>query len=167
VSEATVNTIIGTRASETHSGGSGIDLISGLAGRDFLFGNDGNDVLIGGAGNDVLTGGAGADAFRFLSSSEGADNITDFVSRLDLIEISASGFGGRLVSGSDLAGTGQFVANTTGRADSLRGTGQFVYETNAGKLWWDVDGVGAQKPALIAVFDNMVTLSASDFWIIS
>ena len=44
---------------------------------------------------DILTGGTGADRFIFNSVADGLDTITDFNSaESDLIQISASGFGG-------------------------------------------------------------------------
>ena len=49
-----------------------------------------------GSREDVLTGGAGADVFTLQTASQGPDEITDFVSGVDRIFISANGFGGGL-----------------------------------------------------------------------
>src|SRR3546814_9171761 len=61
---------------------------AGAGGADKLYGGDGPDHLIGGSGNDLLAGGAGADWFVFASGS-GADEIIDFVSGADHIDLSA------------------------------------------------------------------------------
>ena len=76
-------------------GWTGNDRLYGGTGTDFLGGEAGNDTLSGGAGKDMLTGGTGADRFVFDSVADGLDTITDFNSaESDLIQISASGFGG-------------------------------------------------------------------------
>ncbi|MBE0546227.1 MAG: cadherin-like domain-containing protein, partial [Rubrivivax sp.] len=60
------------------SGGSKDDELYGGSDADVLIGNAGNDVLSGGDGNDRLSGGAGSDVFRYASSFNGTDRITDF-----------------------------------------------------------------------------------------
>jgi Ca2+-binding RTX toxin-like protein len=64
------NTITGTAAGDTLSGGDGNDTLYGLAGADKLNGGNGNDILVGDAGNDRLDGGAGYDT---LSGGDGND----------------------------------------------------------------------------------------------
>ncbi|MBO9695139.1 MAG: M10 family metallopeptidase C-terminal domain-containing protein [Sphingopyxis sp.] len=82
---------------DTLEGGDGNDWLYGdgrestaavAGGADRLYGGDGPDHLIGGGGNDLLSGGAGADWFVFAPGS-GADEITDFVSGADHIDLSA------------------------------------------------------------------------------
>ena len=77
-------------------GGGGNDRLNGKDNNfDTLHGGGGNDTLVGGRGKDILTGGTGADRFIFNSVADGLDTITDFNSaESDLIQISASGFGG-------------------------------------------------------------------------
>lgn len=72
--------ITGGTASDYLRGGSGNDVLRGGAGTavDYLWGDDGNDLLIGDRGNDILTGGAGADSFRWLTTADANDRITDF-----------------------------------------------------------------------------------------
>lgn len=83
--------------------GWGNDTIFGGGGDDLFFGNWGNDVISGGIGNDrieggqdddTLSGGDGADSFVFISDI-GADEITDFVSGIDRLQLSASLVGNR------------------------------------------------------------------------
>ena len=82
---------------DTLEGGEGNDWLYGdgrdsaatvIGGADKLYGGDGPDHLIGGGGNDLLTGGAGADWFVFAPGS-GADEISDFASGMDHIDLSA------------------------------------------------------------------------------
>lgn len=82
---------------DTLEGGDGDDWIYGDGrvwdatvggGADKLYGGSGTDHLIGGGGNDLLTGGSGADWFVFTPGS-GADEISDFTSGADHIDLSA------------------------------------------------------------------------------
>ena len=86
--------------------------------------------------------------------------------RDDVIQISASGFGGGLSTSTSLASAARFVANTTGLSNAPAGTGQFIYETDAAKLWWDADGSGAGAATEIASFAAGTTLSSSDIVLI-
>ncbi|QCB56119.1 calcium-binding protein [Sphingopyxis sp. PAMC25046] len=82
---------------DTLEGGDGADWLYGdgresaatvAGGDDKLYGGDGPDHLIGGGGDDLLAGGAGADWFVFAPGS-GADEISDFTSGADHIDLSA------------------------------------------------------------------------------
>ena len=101
------------------------------------------------------------------SGFPGTDTITDFSPVDDSIAISAAGFGGGLTAGMNLAATGRFIANVTGTASSAVGVGQIVYETDIGKLWWDVDGSGAGARVAIANFTGLPSVTASDLIIIA
>ena len=69
-------------------GEGGNDQMYGGAGNDTLAGGVGKDQLSGGLGDDVLTGGGWADVFIFNGAvNEGADLITDFRNRTDIIRI--------------------------------------------------------------------------------
>jgi Ca2+-binding RTX toxin-like protein len=69
----------GRVADETHSGGTGSDILRGLGGSDTLSGQGGADQLIGGDGADYLYGGAGVDSLDggnngdWLDGGTGAD----------------------------------------------------------------------------------------------
>jgi hypothetical protein len=140
---------VGTRWNDTLQGLGGNDLLQGGAGRDVLFGGNGNDTLDGGAGNDVLVGGpgrdvlmggAGADVFRFAATTHagnggGRDQITDFVSGLDRMDLS--------LIDADTTTPGvrdpfDFIGNTlfSGTAGELR------YTPGNGILSGDVNGDG-------------------------
>ena len=76
------------------TGNDAANRLAGGAGKDSLIGGAGADTLAGEAGTDLLTGGAGADVFLFSALSElglgkTRDVITDFVSGVDKIDLSA------------------------------------------------------------------------------
>jgi len=68
-------------------------IIRGGFGKDKLAGGAGNDTLSGGAGDDVLTGGPGADRFVLGGVDLGRDQITDFDSANDILDVSAPFWG--------------------------------------------------------------------------
>lgn len=91
------DTLLGRADADTLEGGDGNDWLYGdgrestatvAGGTDKLYGGDGADHLIGGGGNDLLVGGAGTDWFVFATGS-GADEIGDFTSGADHIDLSA------------------------------------------------------------------------------
>ncbi len=139
------------------TGNASDNTMSGNGAANMLNGMDGNDWLRGGGGNDTLTGGAGADTFVFEhpGGANGLDHITDFVSGEDKLSFHAADFG--LATGAVLAGD-QFSDH--GRVGT---DGQFLYNTTTHTLYWDPDGTGPQGAVSIVVFDNAVTLHASDF----
>jgi Ca2+-binding RTX toxin-like protein len=75
------DTLTGTDAPDTLSGGAGNDLLDGGAGPDTLWGGIGNDLLHGGDGNDRLFGGDDDDALYadgggdYLSGGAGNDTL--------------------------------------------------------------------------------------------
>ncbi|MFN6465135.1 MAG: beta strand repeat-containing protein [Nostoc sp. DedVER02] len=153
------NTLNGGAGDDTlrAGGSSGNNLLSGGAGNDYfdisgsyssttnfdsrstgnntLDGGSGNDTLIGGNGNDILIGGSGIDTFVFNSyNNEGVDTIYDFNATNELIQVSASGFGGGLSIGS--LQTSQFTIGTSATAIAQR----FIYDDSTGGLFFDQDG---------------------------
>lgn len=77
--------LVGTSGDDLLIGFRGRDVLRGKDGDDDLFGDEGRDKLIGGAGDDILTGGAGKDTFVFNANTAGADIITDFEYKDELI----------------------------------------------------------------------------------
>ena len=132
---ALANTITGTPAANAIDGGAGADTLSGA---------DGNDTLTGGAGNDRLTGGNGADRFRFVTTGDGTDTITDFASGSDKILINAANFG--LVAGS--------TANLVVNGNPSSGAAVFLYTSATGGLAFDADGNGAGAAVPLALLSN-------------
>lgn len=147
-------------------GGDGRDLLVGDDGVDRMDGGKGNDSLIGRGGKDILKGGKGADSFILGAVSQAGDRIRDFVSGEDEIVISVSGLPSDITPGMDLLATGRFVANLSGRA-TTPGLGQFVYDTDEGKLFWDIDGKGGVKGVLVAALDGAPPLSVTDLILVA
>ena len=118
------------------SGYLGNDSLQGLGGNDTILGNAGNDTLSGGDGVDWLTGGAGADRFVFNTADALAnpDTITDFVSGVDKIGLSASVFGG------------------LGTVGTIRGllADYLTYDNGTGALYYDADGAGGNAAVQFA-----------------
>jgi Ca2+-binding RTX toxin-like protein len=180
--------LYGAFGSDTISGGAGDDLLrgdsptrfvigetsgnllSGDDGNDTLFGSLGSDTLIGGAGNDQLYGnlygsaisGTG-DYYRFdtYGGNAGVDQIYYFNVDRDTIQISASGFGGGLVSGTTLSAD-QFVLGTA----ALDSNDRFIYDGTTGALYYDVDGSGTTAQVQIATLSTGLALTQNDFQII-
>ena len=83
--------IAGLGGDDELRGRRGDDIIDGGAGDDKVKGDAGDDVLNGGVGSDIYDGGVGADTFVF--EADGAlDKISDFVSGVDVIDLTAYGF---------------------------------------------------------------------------
>ncbi|CAN5223995.1 hypothetical protein BH10PSE4_BH10PSE4_08270 [soil metagenome] len=121
-----------------------------------LTGGTGSDTLDGAAANDVLTGGQGADHFRFDGPTFGQDQITDFLSGTDVIELSGAGFG--LAS---LAGVTLVVDGTATAA----GTPTLHYYANGG-LSFDANGGGAGDAVFFATLQGHPSLAITDFQLV-
>lgn len=164
-------------------GGSGEDSLVGIIADGTLMGGDGHDsltgsgVLIGGAGDDVLRGGgltprlvgrAGADGFDLsqMVLAHCFARVLDFDAaagdRVLLHRASESRLGVTLPSGA--LTEGDFVANLTGQATARRP--QLMYETDAGRLWWDADGLGGAPRDLLAILVGAPPLTAADIVIL-
>ncbi|MGD1912353.1 MAG: calcium-binding protein, partial [Rivularia sp. (in: cyanobacteria)] len=130
------------------------DRLVGGNGNDTLLGGVGEDTLIGGAGNDTLVGGTGADRFRFNSTSEGIDTITDFnEGSIDQILIDQSGFGGGLTIG--IIDVSQLFIGSSASSSSHR----FIYDDSTGDLFFDADGNGS---AAQVQFANLLPFTGID-----
>ncbi|HEY9862477.1 MAG TPA: carbohydrate-binding domain-containing protein [Candidatus Obscuribacterales bacterium] len=145
-----------------------IENLTGSSFDDILVGNNEANVLEGGNGKDQLTGMGSADTFAYRNVLEGGDTITDFATN-DLLQISASGFGGGLVAGVALslanAATGVFVSGSNPTA--IGSSANFLYNATNGILSFDQDGVGSGTAVAIATFNTLPSLSANQFVITS
>lgn len=149
-------TLTGSSDNNTLSGAGDNDTLSGGAGNDTLSGGAGNDTLSGGAGNDRLTGGSGADGFRFTSTAEGQDTLTDFsTTQGDTLIFKSTNFG-NLTPGA-LSGS-RFAANSNGSATNT--TQRFLFNTTTRLLSYDVDGTGGNAAIALATL-NITTLTAA------
>lgn len=110
--------LTGGTGNDILDGGLGADTLIGGSGADTLDGGGGNDLLIGGLGDDFLEGDAGSDIFRYLATTNGAqqnngfvlgdvgDHIVDgFTSGSDTFELVNSAFGFGTFTGALSDGT--------------------------------------------------------------
>ncbi|WP_146140422.1 Calx-beta domain-containing protein [Zobellella endophytica] len=155
------NRLTGNDAANQLNGGGGHDILLGNGGNDLLIGNVGNDTLIGGGGLDTLTGGTGADNFKFLTATQGADNITDFTSGVDRVQVVSRNFA-NLAPGSLAAN--RLVADGSALSS---GVAAFIYNTQSGVLSFDRDGLGGAAASHVATLTGPKTLLASDIQVVS
>jgi Ca2+-binding RTX toxin-like protein len=128
--------------------GSGNFHATGTSGAETIIGGAGNDVLDGAGGADHLTGGAGADTFVFDYANQGAVVLNDFTTGEDKIDLA-------FISGADFLLGG---AGTNGVA----GHATLVYDQNAGKLYYEADGLAIHK-VLLASLSLHPDMHATDF----
>jgi Ca2+-binding RTX toxin-like protein len=168
------DTLVGDAGNDTLDGGDGIDNLNGGAGADAFRGGIGNDTIVGDVGNDTINGGAGADRltgglnsdiFVFLANTEGSDTITDFnpAAGQDIFQISRAGFGNVLPVGALPAAN--FASNLTGTATAA--APQILYDTDAGTLFFDLDGTGAVARAQLATLQGLPVLTVANFTVIA
>jgi Ca2+-binding RTX toxin-like protein len=156
------DTVYGGLGNDYIQGGFNGDRLYGEEGNDDLRGGNGLDLIVGGVGNDTirgakgtdtLTGGEGADVFIFHTDLDGTinvDTITDFVSGVDRIELSATIFGNAGAVGANV-GLSQYI----------------TYNAATGVLSYDQDGTGAGAAKAFAILgtDSHPTSVDNIFWI--
>ncbi len=150
-------------AGAQNTNGAGSDILMGiedLVGSQFGDRLTGN-ALEGGGSNDSLNGGAGADAFKFWTTSEGTDRITDLTSGSDKIEVVSANFGALPVGA--LAASRFKAAGTP----LTNGNAVFIYNAATGALSFDSNGNGAGGVSQIAILTGPKTLVASDIQVVS
>lgn len=135
-----------------------------LTGNEFsnaIYGNGGSNRIDGGLGNDILYGNGGADTFVF-GSALGADNVdqlTDFQSGTDRLELDHRIFGG-IATG--VLATSAFVLGT----QAVDADDRIIYNAATGALYYDADGVGGTAAVQFAVLNPSASLTAGDFLIV-
>ena len=149
--------LLGGSFNDTLNGNNGNDNLNGVLGNDRINGGNGDDILIGNGGNDTLVGGNGADVFRYNNTAEGVDIINDYSSGEDIIEVSASGFGGGLTRGGSILAT-QFRLGTSATTSDHR----FIYDSSNGNLFFDRDGNGILPQELLVTLNNSPSLTANN-----
>ncbi|MEA5575243.1 Calx-beta domain-containing protein [Anabaena sp. UHCC 0451] len=163
---AVSSTIINDDGTLNQQGTSGSDyievgstrILSGLGGNDILIGSQSSEILVGGQGSDTLTGGDNFDTFLFSNSFEGVDKITDFNVDQDLIQVSAAGFGGGLIAGTNIA-SDQFslgIATASTR---------FIFNKPSGGLYFDIDGSGSTAAVQIASLTANLNLTGDNIFV--
>jgi phosphodiesterase/alkaline phosphatase D-like protein/Ca2+-binding RTX toxin-like protein len=160
-----IENLLGSRFDDRLVGDHAANVLNGGDGDDTLIGNGGNDTLTGGTGADTLNGGSGQNTFFYSSPYfAGVDEIQGFSVVNDTLAISASGFGGGLMSGVSLVAETNFFSGTTPAATTVPA---FLYDTDDQILSWDTNGSVADGVLSIAHFNTAVALTADDFAILA
>jgi serralysin len=170
---AAANVINAGGGDDSLYGGDGSDRLSGEDGNDHLYGDDGSDRLSGGAGSDVLNGGAGSDklyggagsdvfVFDTLLSATNRGRIADFNVLDDTIQLDQSIFT-KIAAGTLDAGA--LATNTSGNAADA--SDRINYETDTGKLFYDMDGTGSAAKVEFALIGKNLALTHADFFILA
>ena len=154
--------LFGEGGNDTINGGAGVDHLSGGIGDDILIGGGENDFLQGGAGNDILTGGSGDDIFFFdMAGAANADEIADFSSGSDVIQLDRAGAFDALTGLGELDPSVFRFGTSAGDAAA-----RIIYQKATGNIWYDPDGNGAEIAQLIATVAPGTELTASDFEVV-
>ncbi|MFZ2724909.1 MAG: M10 family metallopeptidase C-terminal domain-containing protein, partial [Methylococcaceae bacterium] len=113
------DSLAGGIGNDTITGGISNDTISGGTGNDNLAGGVGNDTLVSDSGTDSLSGGTGNDRFTFLTVTTG-NVITDFVSGVDKINVSAIDANSQTTTNDTFSFIGIAAFNSTNATAQLR-----------------------------------------------
>ncbi len=151
------NKLLGNDGINVLDGGDGNDTLSGGKGNDTLLGGNGNDQLTGGAGFDMLTGGGDADSFRFLNIADSSlatpDQITDFLSGVDKIDLSA------IDADTTVSGDQAFTLVMGNHADK----GQIAAYLSGGTLVLDINNDNDAQIEMRIVLLNHPAITTTDF----
>ncbi len=136
-----------------------------LTGNEFaneLYGNAGANVLNGGLGGDYLQGFGGADSFAFTTALGGGniDQIADFLSGTDKIQLDDAIF--TQIGALGGLNPNAFVVGTAAADLSDR----IIYNNATGQLFYDADGTGGTAAVQFATLLGNPAISASDFQVI-
>ena len=164
---AIVDTVIGAGGSQLFFLQGGNDIAFGNGGDDAIAGQAGRDRIDGGNGNDTMNGGNGNDTFVFstvLNAASNVDNIEDFATGHDTIELSAGMFSG-LAAG--ILKAAAFVSGS-GLTEAADASDRIIYDTSTGDVYFDADGTGSGSTAILfaTLANHPADLAASDFMVV-
>ncbi|MGB0262353.1 MAG: M10 family metallopeptidase [Henriciella sp.] len=127
-------------------GGGAKDRLNGDAGNDDLSGGFGADRLFGGSGNDTLTGGDGGDTFRFeVSGGSDADQVVDFSSQDDRVEVVDGGFNSFAEVQAALSQSGSSTILTLSSGDTVEFLNTVISDFTASNLVLVRSDISAQS----------------------
>ncbi len=170
------DTLTGSGLGNRLSGGKGGDRLFGMDGNDTLLGGAGADLLVGGNGQDTLVGGTQADRFLITARSDFPYHIPPEASDWDLIADFSSAAGDKIQLDSKIfAGLAANAAlspdaflSAAGATKAETGAHRIIYNSDDGRLYYDVDGIGGKSSVLIAQIGQSThaAISTSDFEIV-
>ncbi|HWI36811.1 MAG TPA: calcium-binding protein, partial [Burkholderiales bacterium] len=142
--------------------------ITGSSVANVLHGGSGADTIDGRAGNDTLTGAAGADTFVFdqAAGATNADQVMDFVSGTDTLQLDARVMAALGASGRFSTEDPRFYA-APGASSGHDVDDRIVYDTTTGELWYDRDGSVGETPQLLATLQGAPSLAATDIVVVN
>jgi Ca2+-binding RTX toxin-like protein len=128
-----------------------------------IIGNAGNNLISGAGGADKLTGLGGSDTFVFNTapSHSNVDVITDFNVSHDTVWLDNTIFSALSIGALPAV---QFTANASGVA--VDGNDRIVYETDTGRLMYDVNGSAAGGAVHFATLKPNLALTNQDFFVV-
>ena len=151
---------------EPSQGRDGNDTLFGLTGHDTLLGGSGNDWLQGDGWSDTLSGGSGSDSFVWAEAGTSqVDRVLDFEHGTDELVFDESYFRALGAPGPWLEGDGRFFASA-GPTSGHDSDDRLVYNTSTGSLYYDADGSGSGASLIVATFQGIPTITASDITVI-
>jgi Ca2+-binding RTX toxin-like protein len=155
------DTIFGQGGNDVLRGDAGNDYLSGDAGNDKFYGGAGDDTINGGVGKDTLIGDAGSDRFVFdaTAGSLNVDKIVDFDITADFMVFMQSVFTELDIGpGSTLAASNFHTGTAATTADH-----HIIYDSAAGKLMYDADGVGGAAQMMVTTLTAGLALTNQGF----
>ncbi|MBI3917012.1 MAG: type I secretion C-terminal target domain-containing protein, partial [Betaproteobacteria bacterium] len=136
--------------------------IEGTSAGETLTGNAGDDILVGGGGADTLIGNAGSDQFKYATTGEGQDTITDFtIGNLDagmgVVDPNADVLNLQDV----LAGVGATIDNAVVANDADTVDGYIYFTVSGTTATLHVDPTGGGNGPALATFSVGADTTAS------
>jgi Ca2+-binding RTX toxin-like protein len=143
----------------------GSTAVTGTASADRFVGAAGADSFSGGDGRDTYTGASGSDTFVFDAAlgSNNIDRLTDFNPADDTMVVNKAAFGADFRLGS-LGGQDDFFAGSSPVA--LGSDDALLYDTDDGRLFFDVNGQAQGGATKVAVLQGAPQLGADDILIV-
>ncbi|GAB1391860.1 hypothetical protein MASR1M60_00230 [Rhodocyclaceae bacterium] len=141
--------------------GAGDDKIIAGAGNDKISAGAGNDTVHGGAGKDKVLLGTGMDVFVFDTLAPGgADILEQFNADEDKFAFDADLFG----SFADGFSSDNLVVGAKAKASNY--DDYLLFDTKKGKLYFDADGVGRDKPILLVTIKLTLSGISEDSFVL-
>lgn len=149
-----------------------VDFYYGGVGNDAIRDSPGSDTIYAGSGNDFIEAkkeglsdtiytGTGKDIIKFYNTTNLLDNIMDFTSKTDQIQVVSANFG-NIAPG--VLSTSNFVAGVNPVARNTDPT--FLFDKATGNLIFDSNGSATGGQSVLAHFEGAGVLSGTDILVV-